>query len=521
MTVIADGDRAVERIYDGATVAILGCGGGNGEPDLLIAALAARFKREGRPRDLTLVHAAGLGDRAALGMSPLAVPGLVKRVIGGHWGQTPAMSAMAEREEIEAYNLPLGAMYQLHREIGGGRPGLITKTGLGTFVDPRLEGGRMNRRTTEDIVEVTEIAGEEYLFYRSYRIDFALLRGRRADHDGNISMLGEPAYLDALALALAARASGGEVFVQVREIVEPGERLPALTVKIPGIAVDVVVPHPKQWQTYESEDDPVYAGFSHRDLTVAPMALTPRKVIARRAARFMQQGSVVALGVGMPDGIGLVLGEEGVSDAVTGVIETGLVGGAAAPGILFGAAMNFSAMLDSADVIDYFNGGGLDFAALGFAQVDARGDANVSKYNGIVMGSGGFPDISGSARHLILCGTLTAGGLQARVDEGRIVIDREGTVRKLVERVEQITYSGEQALRAGHEMHLVTERAVFELRPAGLTLIEVAPGLDLERDVIGQMEFRPVIDKNLAEMDSALFAPEPVSLREFHARATF
>jgi len=504
--------EAVAQIEDGASIAILGCGGGNGEPAALIEALADRFEETGHPRDLTLIHSAGLGDRSGLGLAPLAREGLVKRAIGGHWGQTPQMSEMAAREQIEAYNLPLGVMYQLHREIGGGRPGLLTKTGLGTFADPRLEGGRMNETTVEELVELFEIDGEEYLFYKAYPVDYAFVRGHAADRRGNVTMYGEAAFLDCLALALAARAGGGKAIVQVKEVLAEGERVDSTRVKVPGVVADAIVADAAQMQTYESEDDPVYAGRTRRNLVEIPMELGARKVIARRAAQFLRPEAVVAVGVGMPDGIGSVLGEEGVEDRVTFTMETGLIGGVAAPGILFGAAMNFEAMLDSADVIDFYNGGGLDFAALGFAQLDRLGNANVSKYNGIVMGSGGFVDISQSARHLILCGTFTAAGLATTVADGRLRIDREGKVQKLMERVEQVTYSGPEAARAGNAMHVVTERAVFELRPDGLTLIEIAPGVDLERDVIGQMGFEPAVDAELRPMDARLFAAEPVGV---------
>ncbi len=508
---------AAELIRDGDHVLIVGAGGGLLEPDAVLAAIGERFQRTGHPRDLTLIHAAGLGDRVTRGLTPLAQPGLVRRVIGGHWGQCPPLARMAESEEIEAYNIPLGIMNLLHREIAGGRPGLITDVGMNTFVDPRIEGGKMNRKAREDLVQMIRIGGRDYLFYKAYRVDVAIVRGWSADEDGYTSLVGEPVWMDTLAAAMAARTCGGRTIVQVKNIV-PSTSLPPYQVKVPGILVDAIVHHPGQWQTYEAEENPVYAGLKTAVLSERPaMDLDVRKVIGRRAAMLMHAGSVGNLGVGVPDAVGTVIGEEGCENLVTLTTEHGMVGGVAARGIVFGACLNFRAQMDGPDMINFYHGGGLDFSFLGFAEADQEGNTNVSKYNGIVMGSGGFVDIAQSARTVVFCGTFTASGLEARVEGGRLRIEREGRVTKLVDHVQQITFSGPDAHRRGHAAYVITERAVFELRPEGLTLTEIAPGVDLERDVLGRMGFRPRIAVPLRTMDPAIFSPAPIGLARWWA----
>lgn len=516
MSAEAAAREAVAVIEDGQTVAILGAGGGVCEPDLLIRALGERFDETGRPVGLTLVHAFGLGGKDdRTGLTPLAKPGLVKRAIGGHWGQTPAMCRLAADEEIEAYNLPLGVMTLLHREIAGGRPGLFSRIGLGTFVDPRIEGGRMNDRTSEPLVDLVDVDGEELLFYRGYRIDVALIRGSVADREGNLSVLGEPALLETLALASAAHSSGGKVIAQVRRQLEEGEWLPPAQVKVPATLVDRVVEFPGQWQTYEAADNAAYAGLERIELGArSPMDLTGRKVIARRAVVLFEPAAIANVGVGVPDGVGRVLAEEGCERDVTLTVEHGIFGGVSASGILFGATMNFDALVDTPDMMNFYHGGGLDLTFLGFAQVDASGNVNVSKYNGQIMGSGGFIDISQSAKKVVFCGTLTTGGLVTEVVDGRLRIDADGSTRKFVSQVDQITFSASEALRRGQEVFYITERAVFQLSETGLALIEVAPGVDVERDVIGRMDFRPEVGPDLKQMDPALFLPSPIGLRE-------
>ena len=505
---------AVAMIRDRDSVLIVGAGGGLLEPDAILEAIGERFERTGHPRDLTLIHAAGLGDRVTRGLTPLAQPGLVKRVIGGHWGQCPPLAKMAQNEEIEAYNISLGVMNLLHREIAGGRPGLVTDIGMNTFVDPRIEGGKMNTKAKDDLIELIRLNGRDYLFYKAYRVDVAIVRGWSADEDGYTSLVGESAWLDTLAAAMAAKACGGRTIVQAKNIVERAALKPWL-VKVPGIFVDAVVHHPGQWQTYEAELNPVYAGEETVVLGQRPTtALDPRKVIGRRAAMLMHAGAVANLGVGVPDTVGTVIGEEGCENLVTLTTEHGVVGGVSAQGIVFGASFNFRAQIDGPNMIDFYHGGGLDYAFLGFAEADRSGNTNVSKYNGIVMGSGGFVDIAQSARTIAFCGTFTAAGLDARIEGGRLRIELEGKVTKLVDKVQQITFSGPDALARGHRALVVTERATFELLPEGLTLIEIAPGANLERDILGRMAFRPNIAEPLKMMDEAIFRPETLGLAE-------
>ncbi len=505
--------EAIELIADGATVAIAGSGGGLLEPDLLIESLRQRFDETGHPKDLTVVHSYGIGDRAERGLTPLAHPGLVRKAIGGHWGQTRPMAQLAEDNAIEAYNLPLGIMTLLHRELAGGRPGLITEVGLGTFIDPRIEGGKLNSRTTEDIVEVITLGGKEYLWYKPYRIDVALIRGSEGDPDGYIGMSEEGYYLDVLALAGAAHASGGMVIAQVKHLVERASIAPKAA-KVPGPLVDVVVEHPGQWQSYESEFNPFYAGLERADLVASTrFALSERKVIARRAALFMRPGSVANLGVGVPDGVGAILAEEGCDDLVTLTLEHGIFGGVSAQGIIFGAASNHRAVVDAPDIIDFYHAGGLDYTFLGFAEVDKAGNVNVSKFNGVVMGSGGFTDIAQSARSVVFCGTLTAGGLRTSLHQGKLSVEREGSVCKLVPQVGQVTFSGRVALDRGHQVSLVTERAVFELNRDGWLLTELAPGIGVEevRKLVG---FDLSVSRHAKEMDATLFDEDLIGLRE-------
>jgi propionate CoA-transferase len=514
MKIYDDAGEAVEQIGDGTTVAVIGSGGGLLEPDRLINALADRFRETGQPRGLTLVHSFGQGDRRAGGLDPLAQEGLLKRVIGGHWGMAPKLSRMAENNEIEAYNISLGVMGLLFREIGGNRPGLITKVGLGTFVDPRIEGARMNEHTTEDLIEVIEINGEEYLLYRSFPIDFAFLRGSAADRVGNISLADEATYVDSLALASATRASRGTVLVQVKRFLPPDEPMRPADVRIPGIYVDGIVEHAAQRQTYEAEENPVYAGHERIDLSGRPpMEMSARKSIARRATQLLRSGVVGNVGVGVPEGVGPVLVEEGCSGEIRLTVEHGTIGGTSALGFMFGAIMNYEARVDAPDMIDFYHGGSLDYAFLGFAQADSHGNSNVSRYQGVIQGSGGFVDIAQTAQTVIFCGTFTVGGLELKVGEGKLEIVKEGRARKFLTDVEHITFSGQEGLRNGHRIFFVTERALFQLQPEGMTLLEIAPGVDLQRDVLDLMDFEPVVATDLGLMDAALFRPEPFGLR--------
>lgn len=506
--------QAVSYIPDGATVGIIGAGGGICEPTELISALAERYHNTATPLNLTYYHATGLGDRADRGMSPLAQPGMVRRVIGGHWGQSPRLAEMAEREEIEAYNFPQGMVSQLLRATAAGQPGLLSHVGLGTFLDPRQQGGRLNNATKEELIRLMKVDGKEYLYYPTIPIDVAFIRGTTADSDGYISMEDEVTVLDALAMAQAAHNNGGLVIAQVQRVVAARSIHPK-QVKIPGFYVDIVVEVPDQPQMYGAPVDRFISGdFRKEQGAVVPLPLNERKVIARRALMEITPGNVGNVGVGIADGIGLVAREEGVDERFTLTVETGPIGGVTAQGIFFGASINMQAMMDMPSQFDFYDGGGLDVCFLSFAQLDRAGNVNVHKFNGKIMGTGGFVNICQNTKKVVFCGTLKSGGLRTLVENGTIKIAQEGRFGKLIEEVPEITFSAEQAVLRGQQVLYITERAVFRLTPAGLELCEIAPSMDMEQDVLAHMAFRPLIAGDLREMDARLFLPENMNIRK-------
>jgi acyl CoA:acetate/3-ketoacid CoA transferase len=506
-------DAAVAMVRDGDTLAVGGSGGGLLEPDLLLRELGARARTGQGPQGITLVHTTGIGDREGGGMDHLAVEGLARRVIAGNWGMAPAMSAMAAEGAFEAYNFPQGVMSQLYREIAAGRPGLITHVGLGMFCDPRIEGGRLNERSTEVLNEVIELAGREWLFYPSFPIDVCFIRGTTADEDGNISLEQEGARLEMLAMAQATRNSGGLVIAQVKNIARAGSLDPR-AVMVPGICVDVVVRHEAQRQLVTHDYNPGFSGEQKVALSsLPPFPLDQRKVVARRALAEVRAGDVVNLGVGIADGIAAVAAEEGFLDDFTLTIEQGLVGGIPARGVIFGVATNPAAVLDQPSQFDFYDGGGLDTAFLGFAQIDREGNVNVSKFGPRVVGTGGFVNISQNAGTVVFCGTFTAGGLEAVPADGRLHIRTEGRHRKFVHQVEQITFSAAEARRRGQRILYVTERAVFELGTDGLVLTEVAPGIDAEHDVLDGLGFPVTVAEDLGLMDPRVFTDAPLGPR--------
>lgn len=507
-------DEAAARIPCGATVAITGAGGGIVEPTTLIEALAARFRATGTPNGLTLLHTTGLGDRADRGMSPLALVGLCKRVIGGHWGQSPRLAEMAEAGAFEAYCLPQGVLSQLFRACAAGSPGILTHVGLGTCVDPRATGGKLNARTTEDLVRLVEIDGCEWLFFPVIKPTVAFLRGTSADADGYIGMEDEIAYLDGLAMAQAVHNAGGTVFAQVKRLVKAGTLHPR-SIRIPGFLVDGLIVDPGQAQLYDAPTDRFFSGDYVAEIGAqAPLPLDERKVIVRRALMEVAPGDVGNIGVGISDGVGTVADEEGVADDFVLTVETGPIGGITAKGIFFGASVNARAVVDMPAQFDFYGGGGLDICFLSFAEVDAAGNVNVSRFNGKIQGVGGFIDISCSSRKLVFNGTLTAGGLRTRAGNGTLEIVREGRFRKFVPAVEEISFSAAQAVRRGLEVYYVTERAVFSLTPGGLELIEIAPGMEPARDIFPHMDFRPAVSPHLRTMDARLFAEGPMGIAD-------
>jgi acyl CoA:acetate/3-ketoacid CoA transferase len=502
---LVSAEAAVAMINDGDTVALIGGGGGLVEASCLHEAVERSFLATGHPRNLTVIHALGIGDRKTRGMSRFAHEGLVQRVIGGHWVWSPRMQELAKQEKIEAYVLPGGVAMQLFREIGAGRPGLFTHVGLGTFVDPRIEGGRMNRSAKADLAEVVSIDGRELLRYKPFRVNVALIRGSFADAHGNISLDQEPANVDIYAAALAAHNSGGKVIAQVRTAVELGA-LPARAVRVPGALVDAVVVDPSQSMGYDVVYDPILSGeIKGPPSPPAAAPFTVRQLIARRAADELSDCAVLNYGFGIPDGVAKLVAERGHLDRYYQTIEHGTYGGELLDGTLFGYARNATAMIDGPSQFDFYSGGGLDLAFLGFGEIDAAGNVNVSKLGGVTVGPGGFIDIAQNARKVVFCGTFDARGTELEIGAGRLAIRRHGEVAKLVGQVEQITFSGREALKRAQEVLYVTERAVFRLTGEGVALTEVAPGVDLRKDVLARMQFEPRVPEKPATMAAAHF----------------
>jgi propionate CoA-transferase len=519
MKLISSPDAAA-LLADGWTVSTSGFTG-SGHPEGITTAIEKRFLATGKPRGLTLIYAAGQGDRATRGTGHFGHEGLVKRIIGGHWGAAPRLGALAVANKVEAYNWPQGVIAQLYRAIAGGKPGVVSQIGLHTFIDPRHDGGRLNAATTEPLVELVTLRGEEYLLYPSMPIHCAILRATSADADGNLSMEEEPHYNDVLPLAQAAHNSGGIVIAQVKYL-KPAGAIHPMQVRVPGILVDyvVVAENPEDhWQTYGEAFNPAYCGDQrHSNEAKQPLPLDLRKVVQRRAVFELLRWShpsgrkpVVNLGVGMSAGVGEVASEEGLSEFVM-TVESGPIGGVPAQYPSFGASANPEAIVSHAEQFDFYDGGGLDLTFLGLAQMDVEGNVNVSKFGDRVAGVGGFVNITQTAKEVVFMGSLTAKGLEVRAEGGRLAILREGTVKKVVPKVEHLSFNGAHSGRRGTKVLYVTERAVFEMRGGRLALTEIAPGVDLARDVLAQLAAPVAVAPDLTEMDARIFTDAPMRL---------
>ena len=507
--------EAAAQVPDGAVINTEGFVQA-GLSETLNRALEQRFLETGHPKDLIIFTVAGQGAGAGTGSDHFAHEGMVKRLIAGHYNLAPTLRTMAIEGKIEAYNLPQGTMAQMVRDAAGKRLGTLTHVGLNTYVDPRIEGAKVNANTTEDIVKLVEIEGEERLLFKSQPLDVVFVRGTYADESGNITLEKEACTLDATSLAQCAKNNGGKVFVQVEKVVANGSLDPRL-VKIPGIYVDAVIiaEGDDNAQIYKQEYDGSMTGDFRVPLgSLEAPKLDAKKIIARRAAMELQKGAVVNLGIGVPEFVSAVANEEGIGDWMTLTVEAGPVGGVPQGGSRFAGSVNVDCILDQPYQFDFYDGGGIDQAFLGLAQVDEKGNLNVSKFGGRIAGCGGFINISQNAKKVYYLGTFTTGGLKIATGDGKLEITQEGKSKKFIKEVEQITFSGTYAAKIGQPVVYITERAVFELRPDGVYLTEVAPGIDLQTQVLDLMDFAPKMDGEPKLMDARLFKDEIMGLAE-------
>lgn len=512
------GQEAAEQIQDGQTILTVGLTL-MGASESILRPLEKRFLETGHPKDLTLFHAAGQSDRQR-GIQHLAHEGMVKRIIGAHWGLAPKWMELISHNRVEAYCIPQGQVTHLLRSMSSGQKGLLSKVGLGTFIDPRIEGGKMNDRTRKlpDLIEVVQFQNEEYLYYHQVPIDVCLIRGTTADENGNITFEDEALKLEVLPAVLATKRFGGKVIVQVKRVAKRGTLHPKQVV-VPGAFVDVVVvsDHPEEdhRQTSSFYYDPAYSGDIRVPIDQTDQkSLTVRKMIGRRAAMELHPHAIINLGTGIPnDEIGSVLVEEGVSDQVLLTVESGVYGGVPLGGIDFGIAKNMEALIEHTTQFDFYIGTGVDFTFMGVGQVDAQGNINATKFGDRSTGAGGFIDITQFAKNVVFCTTFTVRGLEVKLNNGHVQISNEGAIKKFVNQVEQISFNGRRAIEQGQKVLVVTERAVFQLTKDGWELIELAPGIDLEKDVLGQMDFQPII-REVKEMKAELFYPQPYGLKE-------
>ncbi|WP_338450176.1 malonate decarboxylase subunit alpha [Niallia oryzisoli] len=517
MSKIISSADAAKLIRDQDIVATTASSGLAGLPEELIFRIGERYKEEGSPKNITFVNGSGIGlNSEGRGLDHLAYEGLVKRIISGHPGFSHQMVRFITEEKVEAYLFPQGVIVQLWRSLAGKKPGVITKVGLGTYVDPRIQGAKANSITTEDLIDVIQLNGEEWLHYQNISANVALIRGTTADENGNITTEHEVANFEILALATAVRNNGGIVIAQVEKIAEAGSLDPK-KVRVPGVMVDYIVKSelPQfHFQTMATQYDPALSNEIKVPLTsIKPAVLNAKKVIARRAAMELVPNSVVNLGVGMPALVSSVAAEEGMADEMTLTVEFGVFGGVPASGFDFGASYNAEAIIDHDAMFDFYDGGGLDVTFLGLAQLDQYGNVNVSQFGPKVTGPGGFINISQSSKKVVFVGQFTVGSKEIFENNQLVILDH-GRGKKIINDVEQITFSGEYASKAGIPVVYVTERAVFDVVDGRLRLIEMAPGLDLEKDILAWMDFRPVIAEDLKTMDPSIFQEQWGGLKE-------
>lgn len=514
---IITADEAATLIEDGDTIATSGFMM-SVVPEEVLRAIGKRFLSEGHPRDLTFFHAAGQGDWDYQGLNNVGYEGCLKRIIAGHLSESQRIVKLIFENKVEAYNWPQGVISQQFRNIAANKPGVLTHVGLDTFVDPRIDGAKLNDITKEDLVEVVNFDNRELLYYKPFPIDVAIIRGTTADLRGNITMEKEALFLEVLPMAQAAKNSGGIVIAQVERIAQSGILNPQC-VKVPGILVDVIVVASDEChrQTLASQYNSAFSGEIRIPVNrIEPLELGVKKVIGRRAALELKPYSIVNLGIGIPEAVAAVAGEEGISDYITLTIESGVVGGVPAWDYDFGASTNADAILEQPYQFDFYDGGGLDITFLGMAEIDIEGNVNVSKFAGDIPGCGGFINISQNTPNVIFCGAFTARGLKVDIGNGKIKILREGSVIKFKKKVSHKTFSGNYARKTGQNVMVITERAVFRLADEGLILEEIAPGIDLQKDILDKMEFRPVISDNLKEMSPFFFKQELINIRELN-----
>jgi acyl CoA:acetate/3-ketoacid CoA transferase len=510
-----------ELIPDDAVVTV-SSSSGLGCPDATLRAIGNHFQAKGAPRNLTTLHPIAAGDMYGIeGIDHIAQPGLLKRVIAGSFPSgpsnlpSPKIWQMIIEDQVEAYNVPSGILYHMHRESAAGRPGVLTKVGMDTFVDPRRNGARMNKCAPEGIVRLVQFEGDEWLFFPSIPPDVAIIRATTSDERGNLTMEHEGAYLGALDQALAARSNRGIVIAQVKRLTAFGTLRPQ-QVRVPGVLVDYVVIDPDQQQTTHTPYNPAISGEVFRPLwDFKPIDWGTDKIIARRAALELCHEDVVNLGFGICALVPRILLEENLHGEVTWVIEQGAVGGMPLLGFAFGCASNADAILASPDQFTFFQGAGFNSSCLSFLQVDQHGNVNVSRLAlrpHVTAGCGGFVDITAAAPEILFCGYFTAGGLDLRIENNQLRIAKEGKNKKFIPEVEHVTFSGRRARDQKQRALYITERCVLSLEPEGLTVIEIAPGIDLTRDVLAQADIPLRVSESLKEMDKRIFQPEPFGL---------